>query len=896
MCTTSPGSRPFGLAGLFTRWIVGLFIVLSFAMAGTAAHAAAPNAGTTISNAASATYLDASNTQYMVTSNQVDTVVQQVASLTLAANGTQNANPGAVVYYPHTLTNTGNGSDTFTLAASSTAGTFTMTNVQIFADNGSGQPTGSAITSTGLLGAAGTPTATFKFIVQGTVPNAATASQNNTITVTATSGFGGTLPVTNTDVTTVSNNAVVTLTKAASVSSGPTGQTITYTLTYKNNGNVAATNVAITDVLQAGLTYTSGTLRRGSTTLADTGTPTVSGTLPDTTSSYNSSSKTLLVTLNPVPAGQGGTISFDVTVAAVTPGTAPTTANTATMSYNDSVTTVNGTSNATSFTVTQTASLTLSTPTAVASAAAGTTVTFINTVKNTGNGPDTFNITVGANNFPSVTPGTIFYLYKSDGFTPLANTNIGDAVADTGSLLPGATYDVVVKAVLPPGATTTGAPFQVAVTATSVYDPTKSATANDVLTAISAASVDVTNDSVGGLGGGVFPSGEPAAQVTKSLNPGTSTTFTIVAKNTGAAPDAYDLAVSTTGTFPGALPAGWIVRFLKDGGANNCSTTGADITSTGTGSVAAGLNAVVCAVVSVPANFAAGTTNLYFRAQSSLSSGASDVLHDAVTVNAVRSITLTQTGTGQVSANGSIVYEHTLTNSGNVTEGNGTASTVTLAASNSQATGWTSSLFIDSNGNGTFDAGVDQQIAGNFATLLPGGLAPGASITIFNKVSVTGGVIGALNVTTITASTANGTYGTTAPGDATAKDNTTVVAGNLTLVKAQAVDTGCVGANGGTVYTQSNVSAKPNECVLYKVTVTNAGNVDATSVFIYDSVPGLTTLSGTGTPSATIGGVVTPSAVVVTGSSIKVTVGTLTPATVPATNAAVLTFGVRINP
>src|SRR5258708_6628197 len=71
-------------------------------------------AGTAIGNQASATYTDASSVSRTATSNVVTTIVQQVASLTLTANGAKTASPGSAVFYPHTLTNTGNVSDTFT--------------------------------------------------------------------------------------------------------------------------------------------------------------------------------------------------------------------------------------------------------------------------------------------------------------------------------------------------------------------------------------------------------------------------------------------------------------------------------------------------------------------------------------------------------------------------------------------------------------------------------------------------------------------------------------------------------------------------------------------------------------------------------------------------------------
>jgi uncharacterized repeat protein (TIGR01451 family) len=877
----SPLTRqPLRLQNFFTHWVMWLFVAFALAVAGMAAHAAPPPAGASISNQASATYSDASGVTRTVTSNVVQTTVQQIASLTLAANGAQSATPGSVVYYPHTLTNTGNGTDSFNLSSSNTGG-FSMASVQFFADNGSGSPTGPAITSTGALAAGGT----FKYIAVGTLPGTATAAQTNTITVTGTSGFDNTKTQSNTDVTTVTTNAVVTLTKSASVSSGSAGTAITYTLTYTNTGNSTATNVAITDVLPAGLTYTAGSARwsvTGATALSDSGG--TSGSAPNTlTSGYTLGTKTLLVTLNQVTAGQSGTISLGATVAA---GTAPGTLNnTATSSYNNGATVVSGSSNTVPFSVLQTATVTLSGATVPGPAAPGSTVSFTNTVTNTGNGADTFNMTLSTGNFPA---GTTFQLFKTDGVTPLVDTN-GDGTVDTGPLAAGTSYNVILKATLPPNATNTASPFIVAKTATSVFDASKSATTNDQLTAIANSSVDATNNlptGAGVPGAGVFANGEAAAQVTNSLNPGNATTFTVVASNTGPSPDSYNLGASTVSTFASVtLPAGWTVSFRADGGTGNCSTTGATITNTG--SVTAGGNVVVCAVVNVPAGFAAGSSQLYFRTLSP-TSNASDTLHDAVTVNAVRSITFTPNGAGQTYPGGSYVYSHTLTNTGNVTEGNGTVSTVAFSSANSQP-GWTSALYYDANNNGVLDA-TDPQISGNLnaAGVLPAGLAPGASITVFSKViAPSGATAGAVDGTTITVTTSNGSYVTTVPAVATATDSTTVIAGNLTLAKAQALDAACTGATGGTVYTAGILSARPNQCVLYQITVTNVGSANATLVSVADATPSYTTLSS---GAATTAGTVTGPGVGTTGT-VTATIGTLTPG-----QSAAVTFGVRITP
>jgi len=447
------------------------------------------------------------------------------------------------------------------------------------------------------------------------------------------------------------------------------------------------------------------------------------------------------------------------------------------------------------FTVRQGAGVTLTGQTVAGPAAPGAMVSFTNTLTNSGNATDTFNITTGTSTFPA---GTTFQLFKSDGVTPLTDTN-GDGTPDTGPVAAAATYNVIVKATLPPNATNTGAPFTVQKTATSVSDATKSATATDTLSAISANAVDVTNNSVYNAGTpapGQGPGPEGAAVITNTTNPGTSTTFVLVANNRGPAPDSYNLGASTVGSFASqTLPAGWTVTFKADGGAGNCSTTGATISTTAM--VAASGAATVCAVVSVPAAYAAGTNDLYFRALSP-NSGASDTIHDAVAVSAARAISLTPNHAGQTYAGGSFVYTQTLTNTGNVTEGNGTVSSIALSTANNQA-GWTSVLYYDANSNGTLD-GTDPQISGNLNTVagLAGGLAPGQSITVFVKViAPSGALAGAVNATTITATTTNGSYSTTAPAAAVATDSTTVIAANLNLNKAQALDASCNRPDGG---------------------------------------------------------------------------------------------------
>lgn len=894
MYATPKSPHPLRLPESLTHWMVGLFMAVLLALTGMAAHATAPAAGASISNQASASYTDASATPRTVTSNVVSTTVTQVTSMTLTANGAQTATPGSVVYYPHTLTNTGNGTDTFNLT-SINAGGFSMTGVQFFADNGSGTPTGLTITSTGPLAAG----ASFKLIAVGTLPNTATATQTNTITVTGTSLFTPAVTASNTDVTTVTTNAVVTLTKGVSVSNGLPGTLATYTLTYTNTGNSTATAVAITDVIPTGMTFQAGTARWSVTGPTTDAIGSV-GTAPNTLVS-SITSQTFVATLGQVTAGQSGTISFQVKVdAAVAPSVLN---NTATTSYNNGASTVTGTSNTVPFTVLQTAAVTLVGPAATSTANPGSTVSFTNVVTNTGTGVDTFNITLGTNNFPA---GTTFQLFKTGGLTPLVDTN-GDGIIDTGPLAVGATYNVILKATLPPNATSTGAPFSITKTATSVFNPAVSATGTDTLTTIANAAVDLTNNApiggtgVAGVGAGLVGD---AAQVTNSTNPGTTTTFTLVTNNTGPSPDSYNLTANNAFTFGGtlALPTGWTVTFKADGGANNCSTTGASIINTG--NVAAGGSVTVCAVVTVPAGFPAGTSDLYFRAQSP-TSNVVDVIRDAVTVNAVRSITITPNGAGQTYPGGSYVYSHTLTNNGNVLEGNGTVSALALATANNQP-GWTSTLYLDagsltgggavSTGNGALD-GADPLITGNLSAVLAAGLAPGQSVTIFDKViAPSGAVPGSVNAGSVTVTTSQGTYSLTlapAPTATVAVDSTTVIAGNLTLVKEQALATSTAGVCGAPgAYGIGTLSAKPGDCVYYRITATNVGSADATLVVVSDVTPTFTKINTTATMqigAASATAATSTPAVGATGA-ISANIGTLPPA-----QTAVVIFSVKLD-
>ena len=860
---------------------IGTLALAAAAFTAAAPAYAAPAAGTAIGNQASATYTDASNTPRTVTSNVVTAIVQQVASLTLAQSASRTVAVGSQVSYPVTLTNTGNGTDTFNLSFTQ-SGAFNFTSVVFYADaNGDGVADNTIpITATTALAMGDV----FKFVAVGTVPNTAVSGNTDSLVITATSTFAGGVSASVTETTTVTSNAVVNVTKSMSSGSGlPGSGPHTITLTYNNSGNTAASAVQVRDPLPAGMTYVAGSARwsaSGSTVLTDASNADAQGSGPTITYDFGvTAANQATGVISSVAPGQSGTLTFQVTIntyntATATGQLAGALNNTANYSYNDGAANVGPVnSNTFAFTVSAVPAVTMTGQT-VASATQGSTVVFNNLVRNNGNAPDSFDITLPTSSFPA---GTSFQLYQADGVTPLLDTN-GNGVPDTGTLASGATYNVVLRATLPTNST--GGPYSVSKTATSKLDPTKIATVSDTLTAITANSVDLTNNAAIGGGGvtGVGAGPEGAAQTTNTTGPGSTTRFTLFVNNTSGVSDTFDLSASTNSSFATlALPAGWTVVFRN--------AAGAVITNTGV--INGGTAQQVFADVTIPAGQAAipGVgQDLFFRVLSP-STGTTDRIHDAVVVSTVRNVQIAPSNTGQVFAGSSIVYAHTLTNAGNVTENSG-ASTIALALANTQGA-FSSIVYLDANNNGVIDP--SDPVINVPADLGP--IAAGASVRLLVRVSATGGAAaGVTDTTTLTVTTAGSINGAAAPAVVSTTDTTTVIAGNLVLFKEQALDANCDGI-ADTAFSNANITtgAAPGACVRYRVTITNIGTSSVLSVVVSDATPANTTYSAAVAAAVSQGSIVAPAA----GSTgtVSASVGTLA-----AGASAVMSFGVRINP
>lgn len=811
------------------HWSQFLTAFVFYIVASTLTAAVAP-AGSFIGNQGSITFTDSEGSRRTVTSNIVQVEVLQVYAATLELDQTRPAASGGTVLFHHTLTNTGNGADSFTLSTLDLGGDFNFDGITIYEDNGSGQP-GNEITAAIALAAGDS----INIVIEGEIPATATDGQSAQIELTSVSDNEPTLSLVNTDTANVTDNAIVQVTKSVSPASGVPGDVGTFTLRIQNTSlTTAALGVRLTDTLEAAFSYTaeSGQIDGAAADDADDGVD--SGVVE-----YSFVANEVVLEMATLAPNADITVTFDFTIASAT--AAGNATNVVDIEYNDgSGTPIVDSSNTVVYVVDPVAGVTgtgQTTPTA----GQGDTLLFDNVFTNTGNIDDTFNVLVDdvGSSFPA---GTGFRLLQSDGSTPLLDTN-SDTIPDTGLLAPGASYTVVLEISLPANATgdNGGAGFSVDKTATSVEDPAVSVTVTDTLGAISPASVDLTEslsvnggaDASNGLGTGP----EGAFVIDATVDAGASATFPLFVNNTGAGDDNYILSEPT-------LPAGWVVNYFLDGGNGDCSSLGTQNTTGTTGNIASGSELLLCAVVSVPAGQSAGDYQVNYAVESA-STGARDELRSQITVSGDESVVMTPPSLeGTTVPAGSVVYSHNVANDGNV-------DTEAFFNSNNTEAGWTTTIYIDTNGNGILD---DGDVA------LPQGqgieIAVGADVDILVEVTADpGSVIGDQNITTVTTHLGS----PTAAVAASVTDTTTISTGDISLDKTQAVDNDCDGTADG-AFTDATVQAEPGECVIYRLAASNTGSITVANAETNDPLPqytAYTTCGGSCAASADQGGTVT---------------------------------------
>ncbi|WP_085344762.1 DUF11 domain-containing protein [Vibrio sp. ArtGut-C1] len=593
-------------------------------------------AGTEINNRATVIYQDANGNTYTAQSNESTVVVAEVYAATLAQDRISNASPGTTVYFPHTLTNTGNAVDTFSISSlNDNSGEI----YQVYEDvNGNGLVDAGEVSVNQITLSA---SERVQLIVSVPVPSNAVANSVIDLTITATSLGGGAgivedigsnsdgLNDTNNDKINVTNDAVLVATKTAS----PNYSTneINYTLQVVNNGNRSAKNVDIYDAIPNGASFVridsiNGLLPSNGDLWDDNGTLTL---LPH---SYSLGNISIIdeppgVDMNgngiPGESGVDGikfrdvelpanttisinfTVQFDPTLEAgtliknvfVVEGDTDGDGNPDGPEESNEVTTE----------VLQTFSViaedtgdiangdddnALNDIAYISESSAGSSVAFSNVIRNNGNGSDTFDLSIindggvsytglatlpaGSKPFPA---GTVFTFWNSTNSTQLTDTN-GNGIPDTGSLPTGGDRQITVRAILPANASGLG-PYVATTLATSSGDENVKDDKLEILGSIIEPNIDLANSFSGDLINGSVNADtfDPLNPIqTKEAAPGGSVTFSLFAANNAGNSQSFNLAAE--------LPNGWSVTFRElgidtnsDGVIDNSSNAGSIITS-----------------------------------------------------------------------------------------------------------------------------------------------------------------------------------------------------------------------------------------------------------------------------------------------------------------------------
>jgi len=824
--------------------LVGLFLVFGvlLGVSSSDVFAQVPPAFTQIGNQASATYVDNGGNNQSITSNTVQTIVQQVAGVDISDGITLTASPNGQVTYPHTITNTGNGVDFFFLTTQPGSGDFSYSSIQIFPDaNEDGVPDNfTAITQTPTIDPPGSPNGnTYGIVIVATVPFTAGEGDQQTFDVTATSNEDGNESDVATNTTNVDEDAVVILQKNRDKQFVSVGDTVTYTFNFSETGGSSdAANLVIKDPLPAGVSYVPGS----GVWSGAAGTPLTDAFPGETASGIlykfddTGVADSVIFEITSLNAGASGNVSFKVTVDAGEEGN--TISNFGIFSHDDAPTPVN-TNNA-SITVDEDYDINRvgADTVKVASVEQGSIINFLNLFTNDGTATDTYNITLSGSNYPSGTTFTFFQVDVNNNPTsPYVDTN-NDNIPDTGPVLVGDTAKVILQVNLPSGES--GGPFAVVKTLTSINDPSESDFHTDALDEITTPTVDITNVAEIGGGGetGVGQGPEASPVSTIAANPGTTVTFTLYINNTSGVDDTYNLDFASDTTAGGDLnnvgflATNWTASFRDPNNGNSVLTSV---------SIDAGDFQEVTLQIDIPAGFQPGAVNVFARAFSQ-NTGAIDIKFEQVNVNTVRQLSLVTGQSGQVSPGGTVDYIHTLTVNSNVDEnvgGSAPESDLNLELTNSVPVGWTAVVYWDTNNDGAVTA-VDSLLtsaASAGSVDLPasvGTLQFGDQLRFIVQVTASTGLNdGATVTTTISVTDLNEEL-----AEVTNDDQTEVQAGRLSIDKFQAP---AVNGSAGT-FVKTDFNVLPGDTVYYKITIVNDGSEPVTTVVVNDAIPAYTTI------------------------------------------------------
>jgi len=413
-----------------------LFAVLLMMIGVAQIFAAGTPAGTIIKNWATGNYKDANgNAMTPVNSDTVSTTVSQVAGVNVDPDGNKTLAHNSFVDYAVTITNTGNGDDTFSLGAGTiTTGSSSFSETIYFDANRNGVKDAGETTVTSSTGALNADSS-YYVVVRVAVTGGA-HDEVATTTVTGTSTFNGGV---NDTATLTSDVTAALITGTIQITDDNTpapGQAYTYRVDFQNDGDETAYSTTLSLPVPANTQYVAGSMTLNGGTLTDG-----SG---DDEGTWAAGSGTIVV--GSLAASGSGYITYQVRVnTGVASGTVIT--NTVDIDYDDSIplayTTVQvSTSGASNATVSQEYGIFTEVADDSLEGDPSDDVTFSIKVKNTGNGTDDYDITKSGG------LGWTWVYYPDDNND---GTPDGAAITNTGSISAGDSTYILARVSIPAG-------------------------------------------------------------------------------------------------------------------------------------------------------------------------------------------------------------------------------------------------------------------------------------------------------------------------------------------------------------------------------------------------------------------------------------------------------------
>ena len=261
--------------------------------------------GTLITSSASVSYSHPSGTTGNKTSADVMVMMGQVAGVDVEQLRSSLAQAGTSILFSHTITNVGNGPDTFILTATSPDGWPIRMVLDV---NGDGTEDAGDTPIVGPLALNMDVSAQVLVVLDIPVSTPAAAARA-AATLTATSQFdtGVTDSITN-DLEVTPPTPSLGLLKTVDAASAVAGDILTYTITYQAAW-FGSNDLTIRDTIPAGLSYEAGTLRLGTRVLTD-----VSG---DDEGYHDQTTDVIVVTVPAADIQPEDSVSFQVRVVPV---------------------------------------------------------------------------------------------------------------------------------------------------------------------------------------------------------------------------------------------------------------------------------------------------------------------------------------------------------------------------------------------------------------------------------------------------------------------------------------------------------------------------------------------------------------------------------------------------